>query len=769
MSARVYAFWSINDRLEQERLRGQLLELKRHGYDGVIFHPRFYPNNPPYLGDEWMRVLSALILDARDAGMDFWIYDENGWPSGSVGGELLRRYPDARQSWLILEAGAAKLCRGDYLDMLDPAACQRFIELTYDRYEAGLDRRAFEYVDGFFTDEPQYGPLEAQCGSEQGFIPWTTGLPKNFAARYGHELRDGDIASLFFDADAELRVKFWELVTDLHLDAFYRPLNEWCVARGKRLTGHVKGEEHPLFQLLFAGSVPQTYRHLSLPAIDSLERHPRNAFFALELRSAARQFGDGQCLVEAFGGAGWGATPDDLLRHLTFFSDLGLTHFALHQCQYRLKSQSIFDWPPSIPFHVPWREAMRDVLQEFRLHTRCHVRPPAKQLLIAPQRGVMSLYEPWVGQRLNIHDGRDAPDSAATRLNARFMEQFEQSRQSGADFDISDERTFESASIVNGQIQLGKATYGAVIVGEGCRFTERGKQLRSGTASRSAIPITPSGTGNRSAPTPETRPVAWQLSAEIDNAWVFHLPRENDSYRTVFRVHDPVPLRLAVAVTMQRVLLNGQELEGATISPDQLRRDNELIFVPPPDADIPLLFVHLEGSFRLCAAAPYESGPNHTLRTPGPLAVAAYARPALDDLVANGFPFLRQPIAAEADVELPALPAGSRLSLLDMRGAAAQVTIDGASLGWTWPPSWGVMIPNPILAGRHRLRVTLAPSGQNFHGPHHHLDGDPHAVSPDQFLGRRNFLEPNTYPERTHVASHYFARLGIGGRVAVIR
>src|SRR5437762_5228280 len=125
MNVRVYAFWSINDRLDTNKLRSQLLELKRHGYDGVIFHPRFYPNDPPYLRDDWMRILSALILEARDAGMDFWIYDENGWPSGSVGGELLRRYPDARQSWLVMENGAPKPCRGDYLDMLDPAACMR--------------------------------------------------------------------------------------------------------------------------------------------------------------------------------------------------------------------------------------------------------------------------------------------------------------------------------------------------------------------------------------------------------------------------------------------------------------------------------------------------------------------------------------------------------------------------------------------------------------------------------------------------------------------
>lgn len=30
-----------------------------------------------------------MLEKARETGMDAWIYDENGWPSGFVGGKLL--------------------------------------------------------------------------------------------------------------------------------------------------------------------------------------------------------------------------------------------------------------------------------------------------------------------------------------------------------------------------------------------------------------------------------------------------------------------------------------------------------------------------------------------------------------------------------------------------------------------------------------------------------------------------------------------------------
>ncbi len=473
---RIYPLWSINDRLDLGELCRQLREFKRLGYDGVIFHPRFYPNDPPYLGPAWMEILSNLILDAQDAGMEFWIYDENGWPSGSCGGELLKKFPEAKQYWVEMD-GQPKICRGDYLDMLDPHACRHFIDLTYERYKSALDPRAFEHVAGFFTDEPQYGPIDGACASPHGFVPWTHDLPRRFRERHGHDLQK-DLPLLFFNGTGagELRIKFWELVTDLHHEAFHRPLNRWCQAHGKQLTGHVKGEEHPLFQLMYAGSCPRFFQTFSLPGIDSRERKPNNEFAALELRTAARQkdevgfvggefaalelrtaarrFGNGHCMVEAFGGAGWGAGPEDLLNHLACFADLGVTHFVLHQSQYRLKSDAVVDWPPSIPFHVPWRESVPDVFRELRKRVPP---PPAKVLLVAPHREIMANYEPWVAMRTNIHNGSTYPDCAAGQINTRFLKLFQRMRETVGDFDITDERTVE---------QFGHAQYETVITDE---------------------------------------------------------------------------------------------------------------------------------------------------------------------------------------------------------------------------------------------------------------------------------------------------------------
>lgn len=97
MQLRFLAFWAINDRLDEAELFRQLGEMKQSGFDGVVWQPRFYPNAPEYLA-----ILSGVILHAKSLGLDFWIYDENGWPSGTVGGEMLREYPHLRQQWIEL-------------------------------------------------------------------------------------------------------------------------------------------------------------------------------------------------------------------------------------------------------------------------------------------------------------------------------------------------------------------------------------------------------------------------------------------------------------------------------------------------------------------------------------------------------------------------------------------------------------------------------------------------------------------------------------------
>ena len=83
MDLRFFTFWAINAPLDERRLCEQLDSMRAFGFDGAVFHPRFYPGVPTYLGDEYMAVLSRVILYAKSIGMEFWIYDEDGWPSGN--------------------------------------------------------------------------------------------------------------------------------------------------------------------------------------------------------------------------------------------------------------------------------------------------------------------------------------------------------------------------------------------------------------------------------------------------------------------------------------------------------------------------------------------------------------------------------------------------------------------------------------------------------------------------------------------------------------
>ena len=91
------SFWSINDSVHTESLCKQMLELKQHGMEGVVFHPRFYPGEPNYMSHEFIRIVGEVILYAKSIGMEFWIYDENGWPSGAADGQVLLAHPDSKR------------------------------------------------------------------------------------------------------------------------------------------------------------------------------------------------------------------------------------------------------------------------------------------------------------------------------------------------------------------------------------------------------------------------------------------------------------------------------------------------------------------------------------------------------------------------------------------------------------------------------------------------------------------------------------------------
>ncbi|MDF2927324.1 MAG: hypothetical protein K0R57_6238 [Paenibacillaceae bacterium] len=101
---RPLSFWSWNGRLREEELRRQIMEMKEQGWGGFFMHARTGLETE-YLSEEWMSMVEAAVKEASRLGLEAWLYDENGWPSGTAGGIVPRLDPALRETHLMMAKG----------------------------------------------------------------------------------------------------------------------------------------------------------------------------------------------------------------------------------------------------------------------------------------------------------------------------------------------------------------------------------------------------------------------------------------------------------------------------------------------------------------------------------------------------------------------------------------------------------------------------------------------------------------------------------------
>ena len=81
-------FWSWNDELDKDKLVKQVEWMNDNGIGGFFMHARGGLKTG-YLSEKWFECIDACGKRAKELGMEAYAYDENGWPSGFVGGKLL--------------------------------------------------------------------------------------------------------------------------------------------------------------------------------------------------------------------------------------------------------------------------------------------------------------------------------------------------------------------------------------------------------------------------------------------------------------------------------------------------------------------------------------------------------------------------------------------------------------------------------------------------------------------------------------------------------
>ena len=114
-------FWSWNGRLEKDELIRQLHVFKEMGMGGAFLHSRVGLKTE-YLGPEWFDLTNAVVDEAARLGMEAYLYDEDRWPSGSAGG-MVTEDPALRMNFVELQTMPAEQFRWDNDSIVSAFAC----------------------------------------------------------------------------------------------------------------------------------------------------------------------------------------------------------------------------------------------------------------------------------------------------------------------------------------------------------------------------------------------------------------------------------------------------------------------------------------------------------------------------------------------------------------------------------------------------------------------------------------------------------------------
>ena len=332
----------------------------------------------PYLGDEWFQCIRACADKAQALGMQAWAYDENGWPSGFVGGKLLEEQenlenflevsygkvdPEALVSYRVDGARLTRVTQGndgeEYIniykrtavssvDILDKKVVQKFIQLTHEEYKNRLGAD-FAKIAGFFTDEPQF------C---RRAVLYPHVIEEEYKAEYGEDILDV-LGLLFIDKEGyqKFRYRYWKTCQRLMLENFARPVYEWCDKNGVQLTGHYIEECNLYMQMLFCAGIMPFYEYEHIPGIDWLCKRYMSVVLARQLGSVCAQLGKKQALTETYAMTGWDATPTELKSICEFQYFFGVNKTCQHLLPYAEYGERKNDHPTHFTPSNPWVKA----------------------------------------------------------------------------------------------------------------------------------------------------------------------------------------------------------------------------------------------------------------------------------------------------------------------------------------------------------------------------------------------------------------------------
>ncbi|WP_079912934.1 glycosylhydrolase-like jelly roll fold domain-containing protein [Paenibacillus sp. 32352] len=239
-------------------------------------------------------------------------------------------------------------------DLLNPLATQKFIRLTHQRYYERLGAYFGNTIQAMFTDEPDIMGRR----HVKGLKSWTTGFLDDFLKE---GCRETDLPLLWLEGDSSEAVRraYRKAVNKRMVEAYYKPLSDWCAEHGIALTGHpAASDEIGLLEHFQIPGQDVVWRWVAPEDGKALEG--RHTTMAKCSSDAARHRGRRRNLNEFLGvcspGGGWALSGGDIKWYMDWLLVRGVNLLCPHAFYYSIKGPRRYnERPPDVgPNNIWW-------------------------------------------------------------------------------------------------------------------------------------------------------------------------------------------------------------------------------------------------------------------------------------------------------------------------------------------------------------------------------------------------------------------------------
>jgi len=301
-----------------------------------------------YMSDEYLDAYEFVLKRAKEKGLKLCLYDEWWFPSGSAGGLLKEKYPEAcarrldkfefsvsgecqidlpdgklmsvvavnkdfseiinlrefvedknlvwqspEGEWTVM-VFVCVLSDWDRVNYLDPDSVKKFIEVTHEAYFKRFSEYFGTVIDSSFYDEPQMYTLDGRM--------WTCDFNEKFEAKHGFS-PETLYPALWYDIGentASARYSLHTFRADLYANGFPKVIQEWCTAHRISLTGHVDQEE-VVNPTGITGDLMKSFKYQDIPGYDEIFTPRRGSKMYKIVSSSAQNFDKPLVMTECYG------------------------------------------------------------------------------------------------------------------------------------------------------------------------------------------------------------------------------------------------------------------------------------------------------------------------------------------------------------------------------------------------------------------------------------------------------------------------------------